>query len=181
MFFSKWSWTFLQEDFEALNQVSSLVPLDQASWHRLLQARIQEGFLISSCFLRFLAEGSVSWTRAKGRRQISDSCCSKGEEEPGDGSKDALLLPNWDHSVPQNRSATRLSVPCIICSLFLAIPYVCPRRKIIHGAMILLVARTQVTKNLPTSLSEDRNYLCHLFFSKWFVMETVENIGCFNL
>lgn len=164
VFFSKRSWTFLQEDFEALNQVSSLVPLDHSSWRRLLQARIQEGFLISPCFLRFLAEGSVSWTRAKGRRQTSDSCCGKGEKEPGNGSKDTLLRPNWDHGVPQNRSATVLSVPRIVCSLFLVIPNVCPRRKIIHGAMTLLVARIQVTENLPTSLSEDRNYLCHLSF-----------------
>lgn len=51
-------WRPLQDTF---------VPAGQSSWHHPLEAEIQEGFLISSCLLRFLAERSISWLEAKSK------------------------------------------------------------------------------------------------------------------
>ena len=53
-------WRPLQDTF---------VPAGQSSWHPPLEAEIQEGFLISSCLLRFLAERSVNWIGAKSKEE----------------------------------------------------------------------------------------------------------------
>lgn len=67
------------------------VPVGQSSWHHPLEAEIQEGFLISSCLLRFLAEGSVSWIGAKSKEEktpfVAFAPCSSGRNGGGEGLK----------------------------------------------------------------------------------------------
>lgn len=122
---------------------SSLAPCSSKPV-QLAQASVGEGprrLRILLCFLGFLAEGSISWIRAKRRRKTSDSCCSKGKNSlemvPRMLSDHVQLGPQC---TPEWKCCNALCIQDI-CSLFFTILDMSPWRKIIYGAMILLIAK----------------------------------------
>ena len=115
---SRVHWRPLQDTF---------VPAGQSSWHHPLEAEIQEGFLISSCLLRFLAERSVSWIGAKSKEEktllVAFAPCRDGGMRVGTAWRRLLLrraVPRHPTKSPVSAEKESFSVlsPLTLCILF---------------------------------------------------------------